>query len=397
MASQALSKAALWMQNVDYPASWDRSLIDSIYDDEGVITGFAVTPNGGLDIAIAAGTAVVEGDEVANQGKYLVDSDAVVTLTLGSVGTTRTEYVYLAINDSAVAGGRTGDNASIDTSTSPPPNSALLLATLNLPAGTSTIGSEMITDGRVFVSTTPPNSVFTNTIADGAVTTPKLADGAATSDKIGANAVTTAKIVDGAVLTSKIGDQQVTTEKIADGSITAAKLDSELTSGEANDPADAIIMIAGSTAPTGWALCDGAAYSRTTYAETFARISTTYGVGNGSTTFNVPDLRNRFPVGRGPATWSDALNEKGGSKDAVVVDHGHTDSGHQHGFEDEYRTASQLGTAVAAGSSYGYNPALMSSNSVTSPGSASLSNAGQSGTNANLPPFITLNFCIRMK
>jgi microcystin-dependent protein len=56
-------------------------------------------------------------------------------------------------------------------------------------------------------------------------------------------------------------------------------------------------MWAGSTAPTGWLLCNGAAVSRTTYSDLFAVISTTYGTGNGSTTFNVPDLQRRFPLG----------------------------------------------------------------------------------------------------
>jgi microcystin-dependent protein len=52
-----------------------------------------------------------------------------------------------------------------------------------------------------------------------------------------------------------------------------------------------------STAPTGWLLCNGAAVSRTTYADLFAVIGTTYGSGNGSTTFNIPDFRGRVPAG----------------------------------------------------------------------------------------------------
>ena len=47
------------------------------------------------------------------------------------------------------------------------------------------------------------------------------------------------------------------------------------------------------TAPSGYLLCDGTAVSRTTYAELFVVLSTTYGVGNGSTTFNVPQLQGR--------------------------------------------------------------------------------------------------------
>ena len=55
-------------------------------------------------------------------------------------------------------------------------------------------------------------------------------------------------------------------------------------------PAGSISMYAGSTAPTGYLLCDGSAVSRTTYADLFTAIGTTYGVGDGSTTFNVPNV-----------------------------------------------------------------------------------------------------------
>ena len=53
------------------------------------------------------------------------------------------------------------------------------------------------------------------------------------------------------------------------------------------------------TAPDKWLLCDGAAISRTTYADLFELISTTYGAGDGTTTFNIPDLRGRAPMGAG--------------------------------------------------------------------------------------------------
>ena len=49
--------------------------------------------------------------------------------------------------------------------------------------------------------------------------------------------------------------------------------------------------------PSGWLHCDGAAVSRNTFANLFAEIGTTYGVGDGSTTFNLPDTRDIFPVG----------------------------------------------------------------------------------------------------
>lgn len=62
-------------------------------------------------------------------------------------------------------------------------------------------------------------------------------------------------------------------------------------------PTGGLIQYAGTTAPSGWLLCDGSAISRTTYASLFAVIGTAYGTGDGSTTFNLPDLRGRVPVG----------------------------------------------------------------------------------------------------
>src|SRR5690554_6863461 len=63
-------------------------------------------------------------------------------------------------------------------------------------------------------------------------------------------------------------------------------------------PVGCVQMYAGSSEPDGWLFCDGREVSRTTYAELFAVIGTTYGAGNGSTTFNLPDSRRQFPRGR---------------------------------------------------------------------------------------------------
>jgi phage-related tail fiber protein len=63
-------------------------------------------------------------------------------------------------------------------------------------------------------------------------------------------------------------------------------------------PIGAIIAYAGSTLPDGWVWCDGSAISRTDYATLYASVGTSFGVGDGSTTFNVPDLRGRVLVGK---------------------------------------------------------------------------------------------------
>lgn len=67
-------------------------------------------------------------------------------------------------------------------------------------------------------------------------------------------------------------------------------------------PSGSISSYAGSSIPTGYLDCDGSAVSRTTYADLFTAISTTWGIGDGSTTFNLPDLRNAHLRGVGTST-----------------------------------------------------------------------------------------------
>lgn len=79
-------------------------------------------------------------------------------------------------------------------------------------------------------------------------------------------------------------------------------------------PAGSVIMWSGSSAPSGWLLCDGSNISRTTYASLFAIAGTSYGVGDGSTTFGLPDLRDRLPLGKG--TNNSTLGTETGSMSA---------------------------------------------------------------------------------
>lgn len=62
-------------------------------------------------------------------------------------------------------------------------------------------------------------------------------------------------------------------------------------------PTGAITAFGGTLAPTGWLICDGSAVSRTTYSDLFAAVGTSFGSGDGSTTFNIPDMRGRVPTG----------------------------------------------------------------------------------------------------
>ena len=64
------------------------------------------------------------------------------------------------------------------------------------------------------------------------------------------------------------------------------------------------------TLPEGWLLCNGAAVSRSTYAGLFAKIGTKYGTGDGSTTFNLPDFRDRYPIGSGTNALATKIAEQ---------------------------------------------------------------------------------------
>lgn len=62
--------------------------------------------------------------------------------------------------------------------------------------------------------------------------------------------------------------------------------------------------------PEGWLLCNGAAVSRSTYAALFAKLGTRHGAGDGSTTFNLPDMRDRYPIGVGTNALGTAIAEQ---------------------------------------------------------------------------------------
>jgi microcystin-dependent protein len=108
----------------------------------------------------------------------------------------------------------------------------------------------------------------------------------------------------------------------AAGNLTLTRKDSSVIEAGSvgSTPPGSIVMYAGMTAPSGWLLCNGAAVSRTTYATLWALIGTTYGPGNGSTTFNLPDLTQRF-ARIDPAAMG--ANGGGASHTHAVADHDH--------------------------------------------------------------------------
>lgn len=88
----------------------------------------------------------------------------------------------------------------------------------------------------------------------------------------------------------------VTSTQITAGNVTLAKLASAVAA--ALVPSGAVLAFGGTSAPTGYLLCDGSAVNRTTYADLFTAIGVAHGSGDGATTFNLPDYRGRFLRGR---------------------------------------------------------------------------------------------------
>jgi microcystin-dependent protein len=95
----------------------------------------------------------------------------------------------------------------------------------------------------------------------------------------------------------------ITASNIANATITTTQLAASVVN--ALSPTGSVTMYGGTSAPTGWQLCDGTALNRTTFAALFAAIGTAYGNGDGSTTFNVPDMRGLFPRGVTGASGND--------------------------------------------------------------------------------------------
>jgi len=124
-------------------------------------------------------------------------------------------------------------------------------------------------------------------------------------------------------------------------------------------PTGGMMMWGTASAPTGYLLCNGSAVSRTTYSALFAVIGTAFGSGDGSTTFNLPDFRDRFPVGAG-TTYS--ANSTGGSKDAITVAHTHTGTTDSNGAHQHLVVASVGNTGAP---SPGTGPTVDGSNSVS--------------------------------
>lgn len=145
-------------------------------------------------------------------------------------------------------------------------------------------------------------------------------------------------------------------------------------------PSDAI--------PGGWLACAGQAVSRSTYLALYTMIGTTYGAGDGSSTFNIPDLRGRFALGqddmggssanRVTSTQADNLGQGAGAESHTLTES--EMPSHQH-------TVYGILTNAIAGTSSRGTVLNSNNNTISAP-------AGGGGTHNNMPPYLTLNYII---
>ena len=154
-----------------------------------------------------------------------------------------------------------------------------------------------------------------------------------------------------------------------------------------HSPIGEITEYAGSTAPENYLICDGSAISKETYSELFAVIGTTYGSGDGSTTFNLPNLKSRIPVGLDSSDTSfNTLGKTGGEKTHTLTveempSHNHKLSGALTG---ETKAITNSGNDWAQTTTSWQNETF-------------ITNTGGGKEHNNLQPYIVINYIIRVR
>lgn len=201
--------------------------------------------------------------------------------------------------------------------------------------------------------------------------------------------------VDAAAVRTTLGLGTAATKTVGTAANNVVQLDSTgaLPAVPGAVPSGVVLPYAGTTAPDGFLFCYGQAVSRSTYATLFAAVSTTYGAGDGSTTFNLPDLRGRAVAGKdnmGGTSANRLTNQSGGVNGDVLGDTG--------GAETHTLTVGQMPahthsmpTGVYAGAVDGRATTGASTQLKTE----TTGSAGSGNAHNNVQPTIILNYIIK--
>ena len=174
-------------------------------------------------------------------------------------------------------------------------------------------------------------------------------------------------------------------------------------------PSGSVFCMAVATVPSGYLECNGAAVSRTTYAALFAIIGTAYGTGNGSSTFNLPDLRGEFVRGFDNGRGVDSGRSIASSQSSQFGQHNHnvsasssssvSDPGHQHSMSVGFFNSLSSGGALAfrdAGTSNRINNASTGISVSTSTSISQSNRGGTSNSSETRPRSIAMMYIIKI-
>ena len=261
----------------------------------------------------------------------------------------------------------------------------------------NSVGTSNIQNNAVEAGQLAANAVGTSNIQANAITTPLIHANAVGAAQLVNNCVGNGQLANNAVGTANIQASAVTSAQLAPGCVGAAQLSPSLggLTVVGLTPIGAILPFGGAAAPSLWMLAGGQAVSRTTYTALFAVYGTTYGPGDGSTTFNVPDLRDRVIAGVG--------NMNGAAANRLTVPNSGITSttlgaaggseciqGHAHGIVVPHGVAPASTTDIA-GAIYGD----LDGDQVLTPESPNMNtNSYGAGTSQNVQPTIVLNYII---
>lgn len=397
--------------------------------------------------------AVVIDDGTANEEKVLIQSRTGTTLTVASSGRgydgtsaashslgatikhcltakdfDEANYWVAELAGAVNAAGDliVGDGADSVTRLAKGANSTVLAVDSGGTLGWVTVTSAMITDG----------TIATGDLANSAVTEAKIAASVAGDGLTGGGGSALAVNVDNSTLaivtdTVKVKDAGITATQIAasvagngltggagsalavnvdnstleiatdtvrvkDAGITLAKLAAAVQA--LLVPTGAIVAYGASTAPTGWLLCDGSAVSRTTYSALFAVIGTAFGSGDGSTTFNVPDLRGRVPVGKddlGGSAANRITSGNSGITGTTLGAAGGDERLHGHTHTQPTHTHTQTGGTITAGIGLSAGADFASGNFSTGASGGDTTGSTGGGSSQNVQPSLITAYIIK--